>query len=254
MKTLGTVSGRFTHNGTKHPSLSEVFNPVKAGKKSTHIIFVLDDSYSMKPTREATINGYNEYLNIQKKEAKKSKITTFVSLYKFDGENVLCITDRVSIKKANKLNKESYNPQGMTNLYDAIGSVMCNLNSKLKESKKKERDAIIITVLTDGAENASLTFSQNNIKQMIEKAEGKKWGFMFLGANIDASSVGCTLGFNKDNTIQYNMRSQVGAFSSAATMTTRLSRSLNKGQSAADSYNTVGFTDSERNEAVDVDG
>ena len=37
------------------PSLAESFKPKRAGKKTSHIIFVLDDSGSMQSCRAATI-------------------------------------------------------------------------------------------------------------------------------------------------------------------------------------------------------
>jgi hypothetical protein len=235
------------------PTLAEAFKPKRAGKKTAHVIFVLDDSGSMQSCRASTISGYNEYLQLQKEDAKKNNIPTFVSLYKFDGRGVVCVFNRVSVEEVENLNEKTYNPQGMTNLYDAIGGVMMRINEQLANVKKDARDSIIITVLTDGAENSSRTFTNSIIKQMVEKAEGKNWGFMFLGANIDAFAAGSSLGFNSNNTMQYNTTSMANTIRSASQMTSRMKSAYATGLDTSQTYATMGFTDQERSSAVTRD-
>jgi len=232
------------------PKLAEAFKPKKAGTKSSHSIFVLDDSGSMRGCREATISGYNEYLDVQRKNAE---IPTFVSLYKFDGQSLSVVHNRVPVAEAPDLNKESYNPQGTTNLYDAIGGVLMAINTDLSSRKKSDRDSVMICILTDGQENSSRTFDSVNIKQMVEKSEGKNWGFMFLGANIDAFATGAEIGFGTHNTLQYNTSSMEGTMRSASAMTTRLSTNFADGLDVASAYAESGFTDAERNAAVTPD-
>lgn len=234
-------------------TLGSKFAHKRAGKKTSHVVFVLDDSASMRSSREATISGYNEYLKRQKKDAKESNIKTYVSLYKFDGYNVTCVFDRVNIKKVNKLTKDDYNPNGMTNLYDAIGGVMLRINEVLSGSKKSNRDSIIITILTDGHENASRTFNAINVKQMVEKAEGKNWGFMFLGANIDAFAAGSVLGFGVNNTIQYGMNNIENTINLASDMTSRMKSAYSRGIDTTVAYASAGFTEDERSLATGED-
>ncbi len=234
-------------------SLAEAFKPKRAGKKTSHLIFVLDDSGSMQSCRASTISGYNEYLQAQRKDAKETGIPTFVSLYKFDGRSVNCVFSRVPSDEVKELDEKSYNPQGMTNLYDAIGGVMMQINSQLAAKKKSDRDSIIVTILTDGAENSSRTFDNTNIKQMVEKAEGKNWGFMFLGANIDAFAAGSSLGFNSHNTIQYSTDSMENTMRSASAMTSRMKTAYASGMDTSLAYATTAFTDQERTAAVTKD-
>lgn len=235
------------------PSLAEAFKPKRAGKNTSHVIFVLDDSGSMQSCRAATISGYNEYLQAQKKDAKDTGIPTFVSLYKFDGSSVKTVFSRVSVEEVKDLDEKSYNPQGMTNLYDAIGGVMMQINSQLSANKKADRDSVIITILTDGQENSSRTFSNSTIKQMVEKAEGKNWGFMFLGANIDAFAAGSSLGFGVNNTIQYDTKSMENTMRSASAMTSRMKSAYASGMDTSLAYATTAFTDAERTSAVAKD-
>ena len=248
-QTSGITSNIFKPN----TSLSESFKPKRAGKNSSHIIFVLDDSGSMQSCRSATISGYNEYLQLQKEDAKKNNIPTFVSLYKFDGASVKNVFNHIEVEEVKDLDENSYNPQGTTNLYDAIGGVMMRINTQLAANKKANRDSIIITILTDGHENSSKTFDNVNVKQMVEKAEGKNWGFMFLGANIDAFSAGASLGFTKNNTMQYDTSSMGNTMRSASAMTSRLKSVYASGMETTLAYATTGFTDVERASAVSKD-
>lgn len=237
----------------KTTTLGEAFKPVKAGTKKSHIIFILDDSGSMQSCREQTIKGFNEYLDGQKLDAETTKIETFVSLYKFDGWNVNCAIDHIRVQEVTPLNKQTYNPQGGTNLLDALGGVMLSINEKLVAIKKANRESVIITLLTDGEENQSKTFNNADVKAMVEKAEAKNWGFMFLGANVDAFSTGATMGFNVSNTVQFTNASSTNAILSASAMTTRMRTAYANSESTLNAYTTAGFTEQERNSSVTAD-
>jgi hypothetical protein len=130
---------------------------------------------------------------------------------------------------------------------------MMQINSQLSANKKADRDSIIITILTDGAENASRTFNNTTVKQMVEKAEGKNWGFMFLGANINAFAAGSALGFNANNTMQYNTSSMGNTMRSASAMTSRMKSAYASGMATDMTYASTAFTDVERSAAVSKD-
>lgn len=130
---------------------------------------------------------------------------------------------------------------------------MMQINTQLAANKKADRDSIIITILTDGHENASRTFQNTTIKQMVEKAEGKNWGFMFLGANIDAFAAGSSLGFGVNNTMQYDTNSMAGTMRSASAMTSRMKSAYAAGMDTDLTYASTTFTDQERTSAVSKD-
>lgn len=236
-------------------SLGAAFNPKRCGTKTSHVIFVLDDSGSMQDCRDATIEGFNEYLGMQKKDATEKGIPTFVSLYKFDGRNVNNVYNRVPVASVSNLTRDTYNPQGMTNLFDAIGGVMMQINLDLTAKKKADRDSVIINILTDGHENSSRTFTNGDVKQMVSKAQDKAWAFMFLGANIDAFAAGQTLGFNAHNTMQFDTKNVGATMRAASRMTNDMKSMYFASASAADInvnalYDQTSFTVAERKSAV----
>ena len=236
-------------------SLGEAFKPKQAGQKKSHIIFVLDDSGSMQSCRAQTIEGFNEYLKAQKLDSVNTGIETFVSLYKFDGWSVNTLYTKTTVADAALLDRESYNPQGGTNLLDAMGGIMMKINEQLSANKKKDRESVIITILTDGQENQSRTFRSEDIKAMVEKAEAKNWGFMFLGANIDAFAAGSSMGFNSHNTMQFNTSNAAETIRSASAMTSRMKSAYASGNftghdGTAALYSATAFTDQERSVSV----
>jgi len=221
------------------------FKPKKAGKDTAHVIFVLDDSASMQSCRDSTIKGFNEFLQGQ----KDSKVKTYVSLFKFDGSATHCVFDHVDAAIVEPLNNTTYNPWGSTNLYDGIGNAMNEVNRRLKLVKKANRDSVTIVILTDGQENSSQFYGSADIKAMVEKAEGKNWSFMFLGANIDAFDAGGALGFGHHNTLQYNTSKMGDTMRVASRMTSDMSAAKATGMATMDAYVATTFTDTEREEA-----
>ncbi len=54
-------------------------------------------------------------------------------------------------------------------------------------------DTIIVAILTDGEENASRTFSQAHIADLIAEKRAQGWEFIFLAANQDAMAAASRL-------------------------------------------------------------
>lgn len=234
--------------------IGEAFKAKKAGTNGSHVVLMLDESGSMGQLRQSTISSANEFISGQRKDAEESKINTVVSIYTFDGGTVRCIRDAIDVNEISDLTEKDYQPRGMTNLYDAMGSVIATINNKMSENKRKDRRSVIIAVLTDGMENSSTTFDMADINKMYNKCNESKWGFIFMGANIDAFAVGSQLGFNTHNTLQYAATSSGLTGSSASA--TRMVNSLKSGlvhDGNADlgtMYASTGFTDEERTKSM----
>lgn len=251
--TTSAIPGSLATQAIAQPAnLGQAFKPKRAGKNPnlSHIIFVLDESSSMSSCWDQTISGYNEYLKAQKEDAEKTGIKTLVSLYKFNGYDVRAIFDRQDVAEVQPLDKSTYRPSGSTNLLDAMGGVMMKINLLLADKKKADRESVIITVLTDGEENQSSTFRNDDIKAMVEKAEGKNWGFMFLGANIDAFHAGAALGFNYNNTMQFSTANAAETMRGASAMTSRMKGAYASGLDTSSTYAATAFFDQERAAAV----
>lgn len=246
--TLGKVS-----TDIESTPKTKTFKPKRAGNKTSHVVFILDESRSMHTCRAQTISGFNEYLDMQKADQNKTGIPTFVSLYKFNGSTVDCVYDHIAIDGVSHISDSDYTPRGMTNLYDAIGRVMNLVNKRLKSVNKTDRDSIIINILTDGEENSSKIFDQSTIKEMVSLAETKNWGFTFIGANIDAFAAGGKLGFRENNTLQFGTENIGQTLLAASGMSSRMRSAYASGMSTELVYADHGFNDAERASAIKGD-
>lgn len=182
--------------------------PTQEGKQML-VNVVLDRSGSMNSCRSGTISGYNEYLG----GLRADKDTEyFISLIQFDTDGqgpalTVSYTDKPLLDVPD-LTLTTYEPRGMTPLYDAIGECIRRVDAKGR--------GVITVIITDGAENASREFTQATAQALIKSKEAEGWGFVFLGANIDAKSVGGSLGVGAQNAYNYQVGNEHQLYAAAA--------------------------------------
>lgn len=178
-----------------------IFNKGKredASKLTTVVHVLLDGSGSMETVRDATINGYNEYVNSLKKDGGKYKfsLTSFDS--DINGLRLNKVHDSVYVDDVPELTRETYRPDGMTPLYDAFCTV-------LKDVKTRKDEKHLFVVLTDGDENSSRDFSAEDMKKLKQEKEDEgNWTFVYLGANQDSFATAKNYGFSASNTSNFN--------------------------------------------------
>lgn len=216
----------------------------KAGKNGTLIAIVLDESGSMNICWDTTITGFNEFVQGQK-AAEATAGAGYLTLVKFEGGKVDTVYHNRPLTEVPALDKTTYRPAGGTNLLDAIGDTINNVNTVLASKKKKDRPGVIITIMTDGEENSSRRFNNEQIKAMVKAAETADWTFVFLGANIDAFSVGSTFGMSASNSVNYSTANMGATMSSVSASTTRMRTAKTAGVSTAELYSTGLYTNDE---------
>jgi hypothetical protein len=96
-------------------------------------------------------------------------------------------------------------PRGNTALYDAIGKTIKNTGYRLRDMEEADKPSKVLFVIqTDGEENCSRYYTLSDIQEMIKHQQEKySWEFIFLGANIDAVSIGGLLGIREENAMTY---------------------------------------------------
>jgi len=171
-----------------------------ANKNLTEMVFILDRSGSMGGLESDTIGGYNSLIEKQKNEIGDAVVTTVL----FDDQYDM-IHDRVDIMKINHITSKEYFARGMTGLLDAVGKTINHVGNRHKNALDNEVPGkTMVTIITDGHENASKEFNLPQIKQMIERQKEKYgWEFVFLGANIDAVSTAADIGITADRAVTY---------------------------------------------------
>lgn len=147
------------------------------------IICIVDRSGSMDAIRSDAIGGFNTFLNDQKQQPGKATL----SLVLFNHEYEL-VYDNIDITKVPPLNEDTYRPQGMTALLDAVGRTIDAVGNRLAATPEPERPGkVIVAILTDGLENSSKDYARTKVAEMIRHQQQKySWDFIFLAANQDA--------------------------------------------------------------------
>lgn len=168
---------------------------------AAYVNVVLDESGSMESVREATISGFNEYMQGLRKTQKETENAEeiLVTLTKFNTVRTENLHERVSLADVPDLTRETYVPDAMTPLYDAVG-----LSLRALEREVHTDDRVLFVIVTDGLENSSVEWTLDRVFKAItdREAEGN-WTFVYLGANQDAYQEGVALGVVGTNTRAY---------------------------------------------------
>lgn len=166
-------------------------------------VIILDKSGSMSCIRKAAIEGFNETLAGIKKAQEKYAETQehFVSLVAFCSCETRQIFDRVPAAEARPLTEEDYEPCCCTPLYDAMGFTLTSMRKHVKEAG----DAMaVVTIITDGLENASHEYTGKAVKKLVEELKGEGWTFTYMGANQDSVEVAFTLSIRNARNFDYS--------------------------------------------------
>lgn len=160
---------------------------------ATYNLIILDESGSMSPVRNETISGCNETLNSIRNTAKENKeIKQYVSIFCFDTTNSRYLFHDVPVEETRDLTSADYCPNACTPLYDAIGYTVTQLSRLLANSESVG----VVTIITDGYENASRIWKHHIVVQLIENLKKRGWVFTFIGANIDVEGTASGLGID----------------------------------------------------------
>lgn len=160
----------------------------------TELVFILDRSGSMSGLEADTLGGYNSLLAKHQALPGECRITTLL----FDHEQLL-LHDRVDIRHVQPMTLEQYMPRGSTALLDALGTAINRLGYLQKHTPAEQRAGqVMLVIVTDGMENASREYSQQQVRRMVERQQQRfGWEFLFLGANMDAITTAAGYGIDE---------------------------------------------------------
>ena len=160
----------------------------KSMKTRIFNLIIIDESGSMQSIKTAAIDSVNETIQtIRSAQKKHENQEHFVSLVTFN-DDVKTIYECVPVDEIKELTSETYQPDCWTALYDAMGISLNALRPKVAEN-----DKVLVTVVTDGEENASREYSGKAIKALVDELKAKGWVFAYMGANQDVEAVAATI-------------------------------------------------------------
>ena len=163
-------------------------------------LIILDASGSMESIYNQALSGANETIQTirigQKNHPELQQHLTFASFN--SGKDYLKVKySKTPIGEVKELTQEDYVACGCTALYDAMGEMI----SELKRNVTIE-DRVLVTVITDGYENASQHWSGPQIKSLVEELRHEGWTFTYIGANQDVEAVAGSMGIR--NTLSFD--------------------------------------------------
>ncbi len=151
-------------------------------------LVIIDESGSMQSIKKEAIDSVNETIQtIRSAQKKHEEQEHFMSLVTFN-DDIKTVCECVPVEEVKELTDETYRPDCCTALYDAMG---ISLNALCK--KVAEEDKVLVTVVTDGYENASKEYSGKAIKALVDELKAKGWVFAYIGANQDVEAVAATI-------------------------------------------------------------
>ncbi|MGN0232265.1 MAG: hypothetical protein ACI4A8_08680 [Muribaculaceae bacterium] len=161
-------------------------------KTKVYNVIILDCSGSMSAIRSTAIDSFNETISGIKRAQEKHADTQehFITLVTFCGCSIKHVMDMKHADKAKPITWEDYEPCCNTPLFDAIG---ITLTKVFKYVKDIEDYAVVVTIITDGYENASKEYSGMTIRKIIKKFRRDGWVFTYLGANQNSMEVAMEL-------------------------------------------------------------
>ena len=162
--------------------------------ENKHKVFnlvILDESGSMQTIKKSIINGFNELVQTIKGLSKQfPEQEHYVTLISFNSREIKTILNNSSVENLQVIDELIYQPDAWTPLYDAMAIGIKQIENVIR---KEGHYNVLVTVLTDGEENASKEFDAHAIKSLVEEKESKNWTFTYMGANHDVEGVASSL-------------------------------------------------------------
>ena len=157
-------------------------------KTNVFNLIILDASGSMMTIKQSAIDSVNETLQtIRAAQSKHADQQHFVTLVTFN-DVVKTISECAPADEVAELTADTYLPCCCTALYDAMGQSLTTLRPHVAEA-----DRVLVTIVTDGYENASREYSGQAVKALVDELKAKGWVFAYMGANQDVEAVAATM-------------------------------------------------------------
>lgn len=210
-------------------------------------LIILDESGSMESIRQPTINGFNEVVDtLRSNEKNYPDQEHFISVVSFNSQSIKTLLWNTPVSKLEKIDDSNYAPNAMTPLYDALGVSLKRMEGAVP--KEGVTYNVLVTIFTDGQENASKEFSASNIKEMIETLKNGPWTFTYIGANHDVIVGARDIGIENSMLYQVNEESMKEMFRKEKYARERMSKLYSIQATSKDNFKmTDNFYDEDEN-------
>ena len=186
-------------------SFVDILKKSKTEKKSDSIqrvfnLIILDESGSMSSIEKQAVSGLNEtFQTIRNAQKEHKEQQRFISFVTFNSAKIKTVMNRQAVSSDKKLKWTDYNPDDCTPLFDAMGRSLNELKGHVGEE-----DVVLVTIITDGYENASREYSGRDIKNLVAQLKEKGWVFAYIGTNQDVDAVADDMGIRSRMHYEYS--------------------------------------------------
>lgn len=178
-----------SETGKKDNSKQRVFN-----------LIILDESGSMSTIAKQAVSGLNEtFQTIRNAQKEHQEQQHYISFVTFNSARIKSVMNRQKVESDKKLKWADYNPDDCTPLFDAMGRSLNELKNHVSDE-----DVVLVTIITDGYENASREYSGHDIKSLVAELKAKGWVFAYIGTNQDVDAVADDMGIRSRMCYDYS--------------------------------------------------
>lgn len=161
-------------------------------QKRVFNLVIIDASGSMSSIYQQALSGLNETIQtIRMAQVDHPEMQQYLTLASFSSGNGYLnhIYTTSPITQVKELTEKDYRVGGCTALYDAMGEMITDMQQRIRHD-----DYVLVTVITDGYENASSRWNSESLRSLVGELEQMGWTFTYIGANQDVYEVSKSIG------------------------------------------------------------
>jgi uncharacterized protein YegL len=205
-------------------------------KHQVHNLIILDESGSMHAIRNSIIQGFNEIVQTVKGIGQQyPEQEHLITLITFNGLGQKLLHFADPVEKLEQIDSSRYMPDASTPLYDAMGFAIGKLRQALADVKDYN---VLVTILTDGEENASKEYTGAAVKALVEELKRSNWTFTYIGTNHDVQKVAVSLSITNVMEFASNEEEITEMFKKEKSARARFSKKVSMGKISGENFYT----------------
>jgi hypothetical protein len=182
-------------------------------KPKTHVVILLDSSYSMgggaehnerqRLKKEATLNDFNEKVSMYKEIDEEDGQEILCSLVTFNNHYDIHMWNKPA-KELNLAKDEDYMPNGGTAMWNAVGYTLSKIEEEVVPVLE-EQDAVLVIVISDGEDNVAGQFRQHDVQTISKRLQATdQVTITYMGACQDVTKVARDMAIPLANAAQFS--------------------------------------------------
>ncbi|MBL7809073.1 MAG: VWA domain-containing protein [Saprospiraceae bacterium] len=206
-------------------------------KRKIFNLILLDESGSMHSIKQATIEGFNETAQtIKAIQQQHPEEDHYITLVTFNGMGIKTLLSNQPVMELAEIEAKHYSPNANTPLYDAMGVTFQRLRYQLDLIKNYR---VLVSIFTDGVENASKEFTGEAIKRLVEELKSEQWTFTYIGANHDVQKFASQISIHNTITFKSNAESVQHSLLQERNARMRYYQNVRENKQVGENYFTV---------------